>query len=103
MTHEFRDAQEGRVPKSHKETTLTSKRRTEPTKIVFGADGQEKPDIVSDWCLFTAVAGKDGIICWSETSKDAVIEPRKSGFRRFRLEGPIDTEGWQLLKPLLPK
>ena len=103
LTQEVRDSQEWRVAKSHKQTTLTSKRRNEPTTIVLGADGHEKPDVASGWCLFIALAGKDGIICWSETPKDAVINPRKSGFRRFRLEGATDTEGWRLLKPLPPK
>ena len=71
-----------------------------PAVFILGGDGRVKPNLAGGWSLLIALQGRAGLICWNAGPDDAVIRPYPSGFRRFQLEGPPNSEGWQLLKPL---
>ena len=103
VINEVRNIQEGGTTKVHREATFTSKKQNSPVTLILGQDGQQQPEVSPSWCLFIALDGKNGIICWSETAKDNVIAPKRSGFRRFRLDGTPNAEGWGLLKPIVTK
>ena len=98
VTCEVRDTGKGPTSKALDPVSLTS--TGGPAVLILGNDGRAKQDLDAGWSLLMALRGRDGLICWSAGFDDAVIRPYQSGFRRFHLEGPPNSEGWQLLKPL---
>lgn len=92
-----------RIERDSEGRTLSSKKRSDLSIVLLNREGQEVSDVLNDWVLLIALSGKKGVICWNSQENDMIIAPYTEGFRRFRIHGPVDSHGWRLLEPLIPK